>query len=101
MFDYSVRLPAITPLPLWIGNELYEMVSHPESNINFLAHLGALLSGAEAGWMARGTAAFDRQPIEQQDQHDDFERRTGRSRGMPLVAGRRLCPCYLTPLYES
>ena len=77
------------------------MVSHPESNINFLARLGALLSGAEAGWMARGIAAFDMQAIEQQDRHDDFERRTRRSRGMPPVAGRRMCPCYLTPLYES
>ena len=81
-FD-SVRLPAITLLPLWIGNELYQMWSHPESNINFVAHLGGLFSGALVGWMARGTAAFDMQPIEQQDQLDDFEER--------MQAARQLC----------
>ena len=78
-FD-SVRLPAITLLPLWIGNELYQMWSHPESNVNFVAHLGGLLTGALVAWLARGTAAFDIQAIEEQDERDDFERRMEEAR---------------------
>ncbi|MFO7593861.1 MAG: rhomboid family intramembrane serine protease [Pseudomonadota bacterium] len=44
-FDY-ISLPAILLLPLWIGNELVQMQLYPESNVNFLAHLGGLCSGA-------------------------------------------------------
>ncbi|MGD8912393.1 MAG: rhomboid family intramembrane serine protease [Candidatus Thiodiazotropha sp.] len=43
-FDY-VRLPAIALLPLWIGNELYQIMAYPDSNINYLAHLGGFISG--------------------------------------------------------
>jgi membrane associated rhomboid family serine protease len=43
-FDY-VRLPAIALLPLWIGNELYQIMTYPDSNINYLAHLGGFISG--------------------------------------------------------
>lgn len=44
-FDY-VSLPAIVLLPLWVGNELFQMIYYTKSNINYLAHLGGLLSGA-------------------------------------------------------
>lgn len=44
-FDYF-RSPAIILLPLWIGNELAQMALNPDSNVNFLAHLGGLVSGA-------------------------------------------------------
>ncbi|MEW8292661.1 MAG: rhomboid family intramembrane serine protease [Candidatus Thiodiazotropha endolucinida] len=43
-FDY-VRLPAIALLPLWIGNELYQIMAYSDSNINYLAHLGGFISG--------------------------------------------------------
>lgn len=43
-FDYA-RLPAIVLLPLWIGNELYQIMAYPDSNINYLAHLGGFISG--------------------------------------------------------
>lgn len=78
-FD-SIRLPAITLLPLWIGNELYQMWSNPESNINFVAHLGGLFSGAVIGWLARGTVAFDMHAVEEQDQEDDFKQRIHEAR---------------------
>lgn len=81
-FD-AVRLPAIALLPLWIGNELYQMWANPESNVNFVAHLGGLASGAVVGWLARGTAAFDMQPLEERDQQDEFEQR--------MQAARQLC----------
>jgi membrane associated rhomboid family serine protease len=44
-FDY-VKLPAIALLPLWIGNELYQLWQNGDSGVNYLAHLGGLCSGA-------------------------------------------------------
>ncbi len=66
-FDF-IRLPAIVLLPLWIGNELFQMFTQPHSNINFLAHVGGLCAGAAIGWMVKRTAAFSLADIEQQDQ---------------------------------
>jgi len=66
-FDY-IRLPAIVLLPLWIGNELFQMFSQPHSNVNFLAHLGGLCAGAAIGWVARRSGAFRMEGLEQQDQ---------------------------------
>ena len=81
-FDY-VRLPAILLLPLWIGNELYQMWSSPESNINFIAHLGGLISGAMIAWVVKGTPLFDIGHVETQDRTEDFESR--------LQEARELC----------
>ena len=44
-FDY-VRAPAIALLPVWIGHELYQMLSNGASNVNYMVHLGGLLAGA-------------------------------------------------------
>jgi len=45
-FDY-VKLPAITLLPLWLGFEIYQQISFSNvSNVNYLAHIGGLISGA-------------------------------------------------------
>ena len=44
-FDY-VKLPAIVLLPAWIGNELLQLWLYPDSNINYMAHLGGLVTGA-------------------------------------------------------
>ena len=50
-FDY-VRAPAIILLPLWLG---YEFVNQflTEDNVNNLAHIGGLLSGALIAWLAK------------------------------------------------
>ncbi len=51
-FDY-VRIPAIALLPLWIGNELFQLYTTPGSNIAYVAHLGGLVSGALIGFAGR------------------------------------------------
>ncbi|MEN8131831.1 MAG: rhomboid family intramembrane serine protease [Pseudomonadota bacterium] len=51
-FDY-ITIPAIALLPLWIGSEIFQIIIHADSNINFLAHLGGLLSGAALGMAAK------------------------------------------------
>lgn len=43
-FDY-VRAPALIMLPAWLANELYQMLTMPDSNVAFIAHIGGLLSG--------------------------------------------------------
>lgn len=50
-FDY-VRAPAIILLPLWLGYELVnQFLTH--DNVNYLAHIGGLLSGALIAWLAK------------------------------------------------
>ncbi len=43
-FDY-VRAPALIMLPAWLANEFYQMLTMPDSNVAFVAHIGGLLSG--------------------------------------------------------
>jgi membrane associated rhomboid family serine protease len=57
-FDY-LRVPAILLLPIWVGNELFQMWSTPDSNINFIAHLGGFLSGALIGWLVKDSRFYD------------------------------------------
>lgn len=47
-FDY-VRAPAILLLPIWIGNEFYQLFSERYSNVAYVAHIGGLVSGALMG----------------------------------------------------
>jgi membrane associated rhomboid family serine protease len=73
-FDY-VSLPAIVLLPLWIGNELFQLWFYTESNINYLAHLGGLISGATlAMLMNYSIAPFDLSHLEAEEQDRKSER---------------------------
>jgi len=79
-FDY-VRLPAILLLPLWMGNELYQMWQHPDSNIDYLAHLGGLASGALLGLLVRNLApSFSLQAFDNADQQQQLEQQLTRVR---------------------
>jgi membrane associated rhomboid family serine protease len=44
-FNY-LKFPAIAMLPLWIGNEAFQMVFDEGSHIAYAAHLGGLMGGA-------------------------------------------------------
>ena len=82
-FDY-VKLPAILLLPLWIGNELYQIWQHGDSGINYIAHLGGLCSGALLGLMVRRWApSFSLEAFENADHQQDREQQ--------LQQVRRLC----------
>ncbi len=45
----NTRVPAILLLPLWIGNELYQLFWGGPSNVAYVGHLGGLISGAAFG----------------------------------------------------
>jgi membrane associated rhomboid family serine protease len=44
-FNY-MKFPAIVMLPLWIGNEAFQMVFDKGSHVAYAAHLGGLIGGA-------------------------------------------------------
>lgn len=44
-FNY-LKFPAIAMLPLWIGNEAFQMVFNKGSHVAYAAHLGGLMGGA-------------------------------------------------------
>lgn len=69
-FNY-ITLPAIVLLPLWISNELVSMVLFSDSNTNFLAHLGGLLSGALIAYVIKRTvSSFSMASVEQVEKQD-------------------------------
>lgn len=47
-FNYA-RVAAIFLLPVWIGNEIFQLYFGGTSNVAYVAHLGGLLSGAALG----------------------------------------------------
>ena len=51
-FNYT-RVPALVLLPLWIGNECYQLFFGGPSQVAYVAHLGGLASGALFGLMSR------------------------------------------------
>lgn len=44
-FDYAM-VPAIILLPIWIGNEIFQLYYGGESQVAYLGHIGGLVSGA-------------------------------------------------------
>ncbi len=50
-FDY-IKAPAIIMLPVWLGYELFDQL-FTNNNVNNLAHIGGLLSGALIAWLAK------------------------------------------------
>lgn len=72
-FD-TIRLPAIILLPLWLGTELYNLYSYPESNINYLAHIGGYVAGAALALVAKVLLpSYDMSFYDQKDEAEDIE----------------------------
>lgn len=49
-FNYA-KVPAILLLPIWIGNELFQLLFTSFSNIAYVAHVGGFLSGGLIGYL--------------------------------------------------
>ncbi len=74
-FDY-VRLPAIVLLPLWIGNELYQILAYPDSNINYLAHLGGFISGGVIAYLFKNfSPGYNIQAFDERESDEHFKLR--------------------------
>ncbi|NNK85915.1 MAG: rhomboid family intramembrane serine protease [Desulfobacterales bacterium] len=49
-FNY-LKVPAIILLPIWIGNELYQLFFSEMSHVAYVAHIGGLAGGAILGFI--------------------------------------------------
>lgn len=49
-FD-TMEAPAIALLPLFIGNEAYQLLADTHGHVNYMAHLGGLVTGALVAWV--------------------------------------------------
>ncbi|PCJ31701.1 MAG: hypothetical protein COA90_05380 [Gammaproteobacteria bacterium] len=56
-FDY-VKLPALYLFALWLGYEVFKQISYADiSNINYMAHIGGLISGAGIAFLLNKSKA--------------------------------------------
>lgn len=70
------QLPAIILLPVWVGEQLYQLFAYPDSHINYLAHLGGLAVGGTLGLLLRSyLPGFSLAFAEREDEARAFEQR--------------------------
>ena len=55
-FD-TLRMPALALLPIWIGNEVWQLTSGTEATTAYAAHLGGFAAGAALAWLLRPRGA--------------------------------------------
>ncbi len=72
-FDF-VRAPAIILLPIWVGYEVFTQIYLP-SNVNNLAHIGGLLSGALIGYLAQRFGRVDLDYLDREEKEQAFKLR--------------------------
>jgi membrane associated rhomboid family serine protease len=100
-FDY-VSLPAIVLLPLWIGNELFQLLYYSGSSINYLAHLGGLVSGAALAGLTKFTSdSFDLSHLEMDEQNQQTERNLCAARALYQNMEYRKALPLLRRLYQE
>jgi membrane associated rhomboid family serine protease len=63
-FNY-LRIPAIILLPIWMGNEFFQLFFGGASHVAYVAHIGGLIGGALFGFIClKFSLGFDRDVIE-------------------------------------
>jgi membrane associated rhomboid family serine protease len=60
-FNYT-RVPALVLLPIWIGNECFQLFFGEASEVAYVAHLGGLASGALLGFVGKKCLGAAREP---------------------------------------
>lgn len=82
-FDY-VKLPAIYLLALWLGYEVFQQLSYSHmSNVNYLAHIGGLISGATLAFILTRTSLkqfIKHDYLNENESTKQFERLTKQAR---------------------
>jgi len=69
-FNY-VKVPAIILLPIWIGNELYQLFFSEISQVAYVAHIGGLAGGAILGFISLKFPAILDENIFKEDPKDE------------------------------
>jgi len=70
-FNY-VKVPAIILLPVWIGNELYQLFFSGISQVAYVAHIGGLAGGAILGFISLKFPVLLDQDIFKEDSKDEI-----------------------------
>ena len=70
-FNY-VKIRAIILLPLWVGNEVYQLAFSEMQHVAYLAHLGGLLSGALIGLVNKKYLGFYREDAIEPEPEDEI-----------------------------
>lgn len=95
-----IKVPGIVLLPVWVGNELFQLGFGGASNVAYAAHLGGLAGGALLGFLGSRLPGGDSEVFAEQDQEaatarlmEDAYARLGR---LDLDGARRLLQEVLT-----
>ncbi|MBW2249882.1 MAG: rhomboid family intramembrane serine protease [Deltaproteobacteria bacterium] len=70
-FNY-VKVPAIILLPIWIGNELYQLFFSEMSQVAYVAHIGGLAGGAILGFISLKFPVILDENIFKEDSKDEI-----------------------------
>jgi len=63
-FNY-LKIPVIILLPIWMGNEFFQLFGGGSSHVAYMAHIGGLIGGALFGFLClKFSLGFDRDVIE-------------------------------------
>ena len=82
-FDY-IKLPAIYLLALWLGFEVYQQLAYSaESNVNYLAHIGGLISGGLIAFAMQQLMAskINQTYLDENDEQALLEQSLGKANG--------------------
>jgi len=99
-----IKLPAIAMLPVWIGKEVYMMISDSGSNIAYAAHFGGLVMGAVAGVIAKKTIkSYDENitRIDQEKENINLDEKINEAIGLCLKLEHHKAKSQLKRLHQQ
>jgi membrane associated rhomboid family serine protease len=70
-FNY-LKLPAIILLPVWVGNELFQLLLGDARHVAYVAHIGGLAGGALFGYLSLKFFSFDRSETFEEEPQDEI-----------------------------
>ena len=83
-FDY-IKAPAIILFPIWLGQQLIQLLMENEGGVNYYAHIGGLCSGALSAFIAKRLLRNTNDDyLDQNDKEDAQKHRL--EQGMNLLA---------------
>ncbi len=92
-FNY-IKVPAIILLPIWIGNELYQLFFSGVSQVAYMAHVGGLSGGAILGFISLRFPKILNENIFKEDRKDEItplvEEALQRISELDMEQGRKL-----------
>ncbi|MBW1894083.1 MAG: rhomboid family intramembrane serine protease [Deltaproteobacteria bacterium] len=69
-FNY-LKIPAIVILPIWIGNEFFQLLFGGVRQVAYVAHIGGLVSGATAGFIIKRYFGFQDDEVFREEPEDE------------------------------